>query len=144
MAWICLVESEVCRLPFKIGLDHSLIAKSTNIVREFCSIEWQKGKLPQLQYAMTLEDSLGIKLKHYATSSMGDSLARISALQDAEKAWKDSEAFFIKRSCAWPKKSSPNSYFLKTSQQFAPEWGYKSLEKLPKWGMIVDGVLYPL
>ena len=71
-------------------------------------------------------------------------LAKISALQDMEKAWQESEADYFSRSCAWPKKSSPNSYSLKMSQQSQHEGDFESLKKLPKWGMIVDGVLYPL
>jgi DNA (cytosine-5)-methyltransferase 1 len=69
---------------------------------------------------------------------------RTLALQELEKAWKESEADYFSRSYAWPKRSSPSSYFLKMSQQSQQEGDYESLEKLPKWGMIVDGVLYPL
>ena len=61
-----------------------------------------------------------------------------------EKAWQESEVDYFTRSFAWPKRSSPSSYLLKTSNQLPQEVDYKSLEKLPKWGMIVDGVLYPL
>jgi hypothetical protein len=61
-----------------------------------------------------------------------------------EKDWMESEADCFSRSCAWPKKSSPSSYSLKMSQPSLVEAVFKSLEKLPRWGMIVDGVLYPL
>jgi DNA (cytosine-5)-methyltransferase 1 len=61
-----------------------------------------------------------------------------------EKAWQESEAAFIGRSIAWPKKSDPSSYSLKTYPQSVPVADGKSLARLPKWGMIVDGALYPL
>ena len=58
--------------------------------------------------------------------------------------WGESEAYFFSRSCAWPKKSSPRSYSLKTSAQSEHgDWTELS-KKLPKSGMTVDGVCYPL
>jgi hypothetical protein len=74
----------------------------------------------------------------------GDSPAKISALQEREKDWKASEAAFFSRSCAFPKKSSPRSYFLKTCLLSQPGEDFALLERLPKEGMIVGGVLYPL
>jgi hypothetical protein len=61
-----------------------------------------------------------------------------------EKAWLASEAAYFGRSIAWPKKSSPRSYSWKMSQLLLPGVDSQSLGQLPKWGMIVDGVLYPL
>lgn len=75
---------------------------------------------------------------------MGDFHARMSQLQAMESAWKASEADYFLRSCVWPKKSSPSSYSLKTCQTSAQKGDFASLEKLPKEGMIVAGVLYPL
>src|SRR5690606_17491200 len=72
------------------------------------------------------------------------SRVRTSTLQVVEKAWKESEADFFSRSCAWPKKSSPSSYSLKMYPQL-PVGGDGSVCMLfPRWGMIVAGVLYPL
>ena len=79
-----------------------------------------------------------------STSSPQASPAKISALQVLEKAWKESEADYFLRSCAWPKKSSPNFYSLKMSQLSQQGEGSESLKKLPRWGMTVDGALYPL
>jgi hypothetical protein len=73
-----------------------------------------------------------------------DFLARILVWRVWAKAWRESEADWYSRSFAWPKKSSPIGYFLKTCQPSPHEGDFESLEKLPKWGMIVDGVLYPL
>ncbi len=75
---------------------------------------------------------------------MEASRAKTSAVQELEKAWKESEADFFSRSYAWPKKSNPRSYSLRTYLPLAAEGDFKSLEKLPNWGMIVGGVLYPL
>lgn len=145
MVWIYLVESEDCQSPSTNGSDPSPIARSTPIVRESCSLKWPVEGWDWLPFGTTS------KLFH-VTNSLEKALilsreafhARTLALQDMEKAWKESEADCFSRSCAWPKKSSPNSYSWKTSQPFAPEGDFESLEKLPKWGMTVAGVLYPL
>ncbi len=112
--------------------------------------------LSRMQDGIFIERQYGMMSKHLEqenpnspkvsiSSSAGSrDPAKESALQDMEKAWKMSEADYFSRSCAWPKKSSPSLYFWKTSPLFPQEVGYESLEKLPKWGMIVDGVLYPL
>ena len=84
------------------------------------------------------------KLSTLLSAGLPNDHARTSALQDMEKAWKESEADYFSRSFAWPKKSSPNSYSWKTCQQLPFVGDCESLEKLPKWGMIVDGALYPL
>lgn len=144
MAWIYLVESEALQSPSKNGLDHLPIAKSINIAKDFSSPEWPLRIWSKLQYGMIYGVSNLLFSKDQSTSSTEAFHARISALQDAEKAWKENEAGYFSRSCAWPKKSSPNSYSLKTSQPSQAEGDFESLEKLPKWGMIVDGVLYPL
>jgi hypothetical protein len=77
-------------------------------------------------------------------SFMEDFHARTSALQDMERAWRESEAAFIGRSIAWPVKSSPRSYSLKMCQRSSVEEDQPWWSRLPKWGTIVDGVLYPL
>jgi hypothetical protein len=129
------------------GSDPSLIAKSTPIVKEYCSIKWVDPRLSVLPFGTTyepLEKSQGIFLLPSLISYVAAFRARTSALQDMERVWRESEADYFSRSCAWPKKSSQNLYFWKTSPLYAHEVGFESLEKLPKWGMIVGGVLYPL
>ena len=126
------------------GLDQSLTAKSNPIVKQCCSHEWPMNHYPMHLSGMTsqhLTDCLSMGL---STSYMEGFRARTLALQDLEKAWKESEADCFLRSCAWPKKLSPSSYSLKTFQLLQAEGDFKSLERLPKWGMTVDGVLYPL
>lgn len=144
MAWIYLVESEVFPSHSKNGLDQLPIAKSTRIVKESFSQEWPTDSYTLPPYGTILKPCHCLTLQEILTLSLEASPARISALGEMEKAWKESEADYFSRSCAYPKKSSPNSYSLKTSQQLHAEGDFASLEKLPKWGMIVDGVLYPL
>ena len=70
--------------------------------------------------------------------------ARISVLRGAEKAWKESEADYFSRSldcvAKYDQSSSSWRMYRPLLQEVAPEWS----EKLPRWGMIVDGALYPL
>lgn len=93
---------------------------------------------------LDLQESRNLPRMLISSSAGSLDHARISLLQDLEKAWKGSEASYFTRSCAFPKKSSPSSYSLKTSQPSQAEEDFASLKKLPRWGMIVDGVLYPL
>lgn len=153
MAWIYLENStdSICSQESEELVGHSEImsdrlptAKSTPIVKESFCLLWRNNASTKLLSGMTLEHLIQSLSEKRLTSYMEDFLARTLALQDMEKAWQESEADFFLRSCAWPKKSSPHSYSLKTFQPLQPEGDFKSLEKLPRWGMIVDGVLYPL
>lgn len=81
---------------------------------------------------------------HGSTLSWADSHVRTLALQAAVAAWKGSEAAFIGRSIAWPKKSSPRFYSLKTSQRSALEVLTPLSGPYPSSGMTVGGRLYPL
>ena len=135
-------------LPSKIGCGHVFIANWTPIAKACFCPECKMAVLILRQYGMISKhlDQESRKSPRMSISSLAASRehARISVLQDMEKAWQESEADYFSRSCAWPKKSSPSSYSLKTSQPFPTEGDFKSLERLPKWGMIADGVLYPL
>lgn len=147
MAWIYLAESVESVSPLEITLDPSPIAKSTLIVKEYCCLEWHVGNYKPLQFGMTCKHSEKTQGHFLLIASILSTVAfhaRISALQDLEKAWKESAADCFSRSFAWPKKSSPSSYSLKTSRQSQQEGDFKLLMNLPRWGMIVDGVLYPL
>src|SRR5271170_1253270 len=144
MAWIYLAESEDLQSPSANGSSLSLIVKSTPIVKQCYSGTYFLEIFQKLPYGIMWK-LYHQKNSHFPSISfMEDSLARISVLQDLEKGWQESEVDYFSRSYAWPKKSSPLSYSLKMCQQLRREEGYRSLAKLPKWGMIVDGVLYPL
>lgn len=136
---------EVSPSPYQDIVKLSPIAKSNPIVKESCSPEWQVETSKTLPYG-TISKHLMERNWELSTLSSAASRdhAKISQLQELEKAWQESEADCFSRSCAWPKKSSPHSYSWKTSQQLPLVGDWKSLERLPKWGMIVDGVLYPL
>lgn len=144
MGWTYLAALEGSASLSETGLDPSPTVKSTTTVKEFSYQEWRQATSPHPQFG-TMCDPFQLKVfPQESTLSPEAFPARISALQDAEKAWKESEADYFSRSCAWPKKSSPSSYFWRTSPLLHPEEAVPSLEKLPRWGMIVDGVLYPL
>lgn len=137
-------ESEESASHLESGLDPSHIVKSTPIVKECSSHEWIL-EMWNTPLSGTISGHFeGAIYTKQSILSMEVSPARISVSQGLEKAWKESEADFSSRSCAWPKKSSPSSYSLKTFLQLQHAGDFKSLTKLPRWGMIVDGVLYPL
>ena len=70
--------------------------------------------------------------------------ARTLALQEMEKAWEESEADYFSRSLGCVVKLSHDSYFWKTCLQSLLEVEPRWSDKLPRWGMTVDGALYPL
>ena len=145
MVWTYLAVLGDCHSHSGLGFVQSLTAKSTPIVKEYSSLRWPSEEYIMLQYGMISDlSNQGIFLLPSSISYSGASLARTSQLQEMEKAWKASEVDCFSRSYAFPKKSSPSSYSLKTCPQSPAEGEFASLEKLPKWGMIVGGVLYPL
>lgn len=144
MVWIFLAGLAESRSHLETGSSPLPIANQNRTVkRSFCK-ECRKGICPRHQYGMTYEPSNQDISRIISTLSTGDSRARISVLQDVEKAWVESEAAFIGRSIAWPKKSSPNSYSLKMYQLSVLGAAGRSSPRLPKSGMIADGQLYPL
>ncbi len=145
-----LAESVVSTLRSEDGCNQSPTAKSSHTAKVFSCKECKKGICPKHQYGMILEPSTlrrfrkSTQMISISSTEASRNCAKISALQAVEQAWKESEADYFSRSCAWPKKSSPSSYSLKMSQPSLVEAVFELLEKLPRWGMNVDGVLYPL
>ena len=144
MVWIYLVESEGLALHLKNGSDHYAIAKSIPIVKQSSLIDSLTVYCLEHPYGMTLIPYSFEQMEGVSTLSTEDSPVRTLVLQEMEKAWKEREADCFSRSYAWPKKSSPNSYFLRTYQPLQLVEEYRLLDRLPKWGMIVGGVVYPL
>ena len=144
MVWIFLAESGDLQLHCKNGSSQLHIARSNHTAKEFSLAEWQQAILEQLQSGTMSHPFRWSHLQDKLISSTEDFHVRTFQLQVLEKAWEESEADCFSRSCAWPKKSSPNSYSLKTCQPLQVAGDFKLLEKLPRWGMIADGVLYPL
>ena len=69
---------------------------------------------------------------------------RILALQEMEKAWQESEAGCFMRSLGCAATLSQDSSFWKMYLPLLADVEQRWSEKLPRWGMIVDGALYPL
>lgn len=141
MAWTFLAASEESATHSETTSDQSPIAKSTPIVKQSCSHEWPDCLLQPLPYGMTLKVSPSSTSSQESILFMVVSHARELVLLDMEKAWRTSEADYFSRSCAWPKKSSPDSYSLKTSQQLQEEEDIKLSKHLPPSGIHVDGSL---
>ncbi len=145
MVYLCFQESEESTSHSMNGCEQSVIAKSIPIANVSCFQEFQMDISKMHRYGMIYEPSLSHPLSgNISTSSTGDSLVRTLALEAMERAWRENEVDCFSRSCAWPKKSSPNSYSLKMFRQLPHEAESQFVNKLPKWGMIADGVLYPL
>ena len=144
MVWIFLAESEEFQSHLKNGCDQLPIVKSTPIAKVFFYHGWPKEDYPRLLSLKTYVALQDWTSRETFTSYMEDSPVRISLLLEMEKAWRESEADYFSRSCAWPKKSSPRFYSLKMSVPLQGEVDLPLPESLPRWGMIVDGVLYPL
>lgn len=136
-------ESVESLLPSVTMSSQSPMSKLIDIAKRYYYQECIPENYLEPQFG-TMSQSLTHESCQKSTSLQRASHAKIFLVQDLEKAWKESEADYFLRSCAWPKKSSPSSYFLKTCPQSHHEADFESLEKLPRWGMIVDGVLYPL
>ena len=143
MAWTYLAESEESPKPWRAMSDRLPIVKSSPTLEVSFFQGWQTEASPSPRYGTTLQRLLALRYPGL-TLSMVASPAKISASQDAGKAWEESEASFFSRSCAWPKKSSPVSYSLKTSLQYDDEVWELFSANLPPSGMTVDGVCYPL
>ena len=145
MAWIYLAESEDSQSLSTNGLDQSPTARSTPIVKESSCPELRLVNLRIPPYGMILKHWTGLDSHgDMSISYLEASHAKILALLEKEKAWRESEADYFSRSCAWPKKSSPNSYSLKIRKESSLMGDYKSLNRSPKSGMIVDSIFYPL
>ncbi len=140
-----LVASEESRLLSMNGLNQSHIAKSIPIVKESCSVVYPTGHSLMLQFGIISRRSpmMG-ETGPTSISYMEDSPARISVLQDMEKDWEEKKVVWFTKYSDYPDKSAPPSFSWKMSQQLQPEVVWHWSKKLPKYGMIVDGVLYPL
>lgn len=141
MVWICLAELEESQSLLVNTSDQSPTAKSTPIVKEYCSQELPTDYWVMQLSGTTLKVFLDNNSKESLTSFTVASLVKTSALQEMEKAWKESKADYFLRSCAWPKKSSPNSYSLKIQKEFWPREESKLLNRLPPSGIAAVGLL---
>lgn len=144
MGWIYLVESEECLWPLKNGCDQSPIVKSIPIANVFFYHGWLKEDCIKRQYLKMYMNLQNYNLREIYTSYMEDSPVKISLLQDLEKAWQESEALYVMKSLGSLMKYDPTSFSWKMSQLLPQKEALKWSHKLPKWGMIVDGLLSQL
>lgn len=125
-------------------------AKLNHTAKASSCKECKKGICPKHQFGMILkpcqkeEFRKSTKVKSISSSAASHSCVKISVVQELEKAWQASEADYFMRSSGCAAKLSQDSYFWKTYLPLLPEEERKWSEKLPRWGMIVDGALYPL
>lgn len=144
---ICSRELAEFQLLYQNIVKPSLIAKSTLIVKASSCKECKKGICPKHQFGM-ISEHLTPRTWKLSTSSSAASrnefLAKTSALQDVERAWQESEAGFFSKSLDCVAKYDQVSSSLKTYLPLLQEEALEWLAKLPRWGMIVDGALYPL
>jgi hypothetical protein len=142
MAWIYLAVSEDSHSLYRHGSGQSPIVREIDTLWLFSCQECKREGFipPRSGMRYLLSKPLCCQL---STLFMVDSPARISALVVLERAWRESEADYFSRSCAWPMKSNLVSYSLRTSAEYAKNC--ISLEgNWPISAMIVGGVLYPL
>ena len=140
-------ESQESQPPLETIAKPSPTASLTPTVKQSCSLEWQVMTSTTLPSGITLQPCREGNLKELLTLSSAASRndhVRTLALQERELDWRESEAGYFLRLCGFPKKSDPHGYSLRTFPQLPHEGDFESLEKLPRWGMIVDGALYPL
>lgn len=141
----CFQESEGSTLPCAPTSERLPTVKSTVTGKLFYCQECDQVILTERQFGMTshlCKEDNADPSKLYSAGS--HSHAKTLALQDAEKVWKESVAGYFSRLCAWPKKLSPRSYSLRTSQISEVKDSIESLKKFPGWGMTVDTEFYPL
>lgn len=144
MAWIYLAESEATHLASEMLSKPSPTVSMTNTLSLSSYHACRTEASNQRRFGMTSQHLTATCLTSPLISSLPDSHARTLALRERVRDWKESEADFFLKSCAWPKKSSPHSYSLKMSQPSDYEAWIQLSKNLPKQGMIVAGVCYPL
>lgn len=142
MAWTYFLESVESASLLESGLDQLPTAKSIPIVEEYSSLICLDFKSQPPRYGMMLQRLREDSIKESLILSMGDFRARISALQEMEKAWKESEADCFQRSSGCVARLSLDLSSWKTFQPLLLEGEQEWLGKLPPWGMTVGGVLY--
>src|SRR3990167_1684665 len=141
---IFLAASEESASRLETWLTPLHIAKSTHTVKGSSCQEWQVETSTTLPYGTMLRLLGEMSLKAISTSYLADFPVKILALQAMEKAWQESEVDYFSRSCAWPKKSSPRLYSLKTPMSYQLEEEWKSSKRLPISGLTVGGLLRKL
>jgi hypothetical protein len=144
MAWIYLAGMAGLLSHCKNGLNRSYIVRSNDMHKEYYCLECCQVNCLKHPSGKILPPWKEKTLKEGLILSTEDSPARISALREREKAWKESEAVFFSRSSGLLARYDLHSSSWKTLQlsflegmsEFAGRWSNS--------GMIVGGKYYPL
>lgn len=145
MAWICLRALEDYHAPYQSGLGRLPIVRVIASVRELSSPEYQICHSQTPEFGTMLELSgEATSLLTQSISSTAASRARILAVQEMERAWKETVVAFFLRWSGWSVKLIPDSSSSKMSQLSAYVAGNALGRNWPQEGMIVDGELFPL
>jgi len=142
MVWIYLADTEVSRSHSENWLDLSPTVRSSDTLSQSYFQECQRDFYQELQSGTMSKPLQEGTCQPKLTSSTGASRARISVLQEMERAWRESEAGFSTKCVDWSKKSTQDSSSWKTSQPLELADFEKSSENLQIWGMAVDGLVY--
>jgi hypothetical protein len=143
MAWIYLAGLAELQRPFRDTPIPSRIAKTTDTHNRSSYLEWLQATFPKHQSGMTLEHLEAIWF-HPLTLSTEDSPAKTLAVQDLERAWKESEADYFLRSQGSLARYDHDSCSWKMFQLLIDGEETLSSELWPTSGMTVDGTCYPL
>lgn len=144
MAWTYLVAGEDSVSPYEIGSSHEPFVKSTDTLPPSYSLECQRVNCRSPRSGTTSEHSRRKTCRSIRRLSTGDSRARISALRDAERVWKESTVdYFSKLPVSLGRFDLP-SFSWKTVQQSLFGEPLKFSMRLVRCGMTVGGWLYAL
>ena len=146
MAWIYLPELEESVLRSNRGCGRSATSKSTGTARPSSNQDskpetWNPPRSGTILPPSTPDHGLGRWISSRAGSR---DRARTSARRARERDWRASAAAFFSRSCgsqAWFDRSSST---WKTYQLSIFGEAEKWLEPLPRYGLMLDGVIYQL
>jgi len=141
MAWIYLAVSEESALPWQVGSNPSPIVKTIDMPNPSYYLECEKEHSPMRPSGIMCGPYMGLFFLLW-TLFMGDSHARILALQETEQAWKESEADFSSKLSDLQMKLTRRLCSLKMSQQLELGDFEKSSDHLPIFGITVDGHVY--
>ncbi len=129
-------------MPWLTGSTQSPTVKASPMPRLFSYRECMKGSCPNVQSGTTCDHLEAKTFWAALTSSMEDSHARISALQEMAQGWEESEADFIGNCTGSQKKSNQLSFFSKTSPQ-SEQGDLKNWSgHFPIFGMTAAGLVY--
>jgi hypothetical protein len=143
MPWISLVALEVSPLHCRNIAEQNTTVKLNLIVKQSCSQEWQVVTSTTLSSGMILQHSTQENWEPSTLLSVASrDHARTLALQEMERAWRESEVGYFSRSCDLSEKYSQPLFSWRTPLNSELEDLIPSSKNLPKQGMMCDGRVY--